>query len=396
MHITRDVLMLLTIAGALQAVAGLLAVRVFAARPPRAPAPQPPVTILKPVCGDEPLLEEAIASFCTQDYPAFQLVIGAQDPDDPALAVARRLQARFSDHDITVVADSTWHGANRKIANVMNMLPYAKHDVLVLADSDLHVLPDYLAQVVAALQLPGTGLVTTLCGGEPAAPGIAARLGATHISHSFLPGALLSVALGRQDCLGGTMALRRDTLARVGGLGALVDHLADDNVLGTLVHRLGLTVRLADTLPVVTVQERALHPLWLHELRWARTIGALAPLVFAASTLQFPLLWGALAVLLSGGALSALLAFAAAFAIRGAVVWGIDQTLRPVRARPAQPTPWWLLPLRDALSVAEIMVSYWNDVVVWRGHTLHADRGPVGPALPDVADVIVEDETLPA
>jgi ceramide glucosyltransferase len=368
--------------GIAQAVVGLVALRAFAARSPHAIAAPAPVTVLKPVCGHENLLEEAIASFCVQEYPHYQLVIGAQDPDDPALDVARRLQARFPDCDMTIVVDPTRHGSNRKIANLINMLPSAKHDLLVFADSDLHVRPDYLAHVVAALQAPGTGLVTTIYGGEPAVPGIAARLGATHVSHTFLPGTLLAVALGRQDNLGVTMALRRQVLQQVGGLGGLAGHLADDAVLGQRVRAHGLAVRLADTIPVVTVQERSLRGLWQHEMRWARTSGSMAPRAFAGSVLQFPLFWALAGVLASGGARWAVLWFACAWLARFAVARGIDRTLRARCARAPLPTPFWLLPVRDILSTAQVVLSYWSDVVVWRGHTMHADHGMPGKLIP--------------
>ena len=64
-----------------------------------------PVTVLKPLHGDEPLLEEALASVCRQDYPALQVVFGVQDAADTALPVVRRLQARFPGCDIAVVVD---------------------------------------------------------------------------------------------------------------------------------------------------------------------------------------------------------------------------------------------------------------------------------------------------
>jgi len=403
MHGVYGLLLALTALGAAQAVAGLLLVLAFAARVRPAEGPitrglikpgqMPPVSILKPVCGDEPLLEQAITSFCLQDYPRYQLIIGAQHPRDPALAVARRVRARFPACDIAIVVDPRLHGANRKIGNLMNMLPCAKHDVLVIADSDLHVRPDYLAQVVATLEQHGTGLVTTIGAGEPAAEGVAAQLGAIHLSHMFLPSALIAVAVGRQDCLGGTMALRRDTLTRVGGLRALVDHLADDNVLGALVRQAGLAVRIAPTLPVVTVQERTLGALWLHEQRWSRTIRVLAPVAHAGTVVQYPLFWALLWVLLSGGSLAAILCFACMWTLRAALSRGIDAALRPLRSRPAPPVPLWLLPLRDVLSVAQIVASFWDDVVVWRGQTLHADTGTNRP-FTDM--VLVEDETLAA
>ena len=390
----RYILTAITLLGALQAVAGLLAVRWFAAKPPPALKSAPAVTILKPVCGDEVLLEEAIASVCMQDYPGtVQLVIGAQDSRDPALLVAERVRARFPDMDIAIVVNAAWHGANRKIANLMNMMPFAKHDVLVFADSDLHVRPDYISAIVATLEQPGCGLVTTTCGAEPAAPGITPKLGVAHISHGFLPGAMLAVAVGRQDCLGGTMALRRATLSQIGGLAALVNHLADDNVLGSLVRRLGHSVRMAPTLPVVVVQERRLPDLWQHELRWARTIGALAPIAYTASLLQYPLFWGLAAIAVSAAAPWAITCFLAAWGVRAAVIVGIDHSLRVRRARPAPRAPLWLLPLRDVMSVAVLVASFWVDEVVWRGHVMRADRGE--PALPEPA-IFAKDDSLRA
>jgi ceramide glucosyltransferase len=376
MDLLRHALILIVWLGIAQGFAGLLAVIAFAVRTPPRHAALPPVTILKPVCGAEPLLEEAIASFCCQRYPSFQMVIGAQDEADPALDAARRVKARFPEADITIIVDPARRGANGKIANLMNMLPYAKHDMLVIADSDLHVAPDYLAQLAAELQRPGTGLVTTLPAAEPAAPGIAAALGATHLTHCFLPSALIGATLGRQDCLGGTMALRRDTLERSGGLAALVDHLADDNVLGANVRTLGLAVRIAKTLPVVTVQERTLGALWQHELRWARTIGSVAPLSLAGCVLQYPIFWALLALLAGGAPLWAAALFATAWAARAATLLGIDTALAPHRARPVRRTPAWLLPLRDVLSVAEIVASFFGTEVVWRGRTLYAGGAP--------------------
>jgi ceramide glucosyltransferase len=391
----------------------------------------PPITVLKPLHGDEPLLEQALASVCTQDYPEFQVVFGVQDVADTALPVVARLRRRFPTCDIAVVVDPTRHGANGKVSNLINMLPRAKHAVLVIADSDLHVQPDYLARLAEALATRGTGLVTTLYTGLPAARRLAQLLGATQITHSFLPGAVLARAMGRQDCLGATMVLRRATLALVGGLDALVNHLADDQVLGRRVAALGMAVRLAATVPATTVPEARLRDLLRHELRWARTIRALEPAAFAASVLQYPLFWGALAVVLSGGTAWSFGVFFIAWVGRALAAVVVDRALDPLlgvtndypgavrRSQPsldgddgaipevfpgagarspddlrlsdgaklsdaapqglAFPCPVWLLPLRDLISVGELLASYAGRRVEWRGHHLTADS-PGRPA----------------
>ena len=341
-----------------------------------------PVTILKPLHGDEPLLHEALSTLCEQDYPAWQIVFGVANIADPAAAVVGALQADFPDRDIALVVDQTLHGPNRKVGNLINMIPAAKHDIIVIADSDVHVRPDYLSQLVDALCQPGVGLVTTLYAGLPAGRALSQQLGATQITHGFLPGAVLSRAVGRQDCLGATMCLRRRDLDRIGGFQALVAHLADDNVLGRRIAALGLRVALAGTVPLTTVPETTMRALFRHELRWARTIRALEPAGFAASVLQYPLAWGLLTILIAGGAIWAVGLFFLAWTLRAVAAVGVDSALLPLWAEErgsnanaalAFSCPVWLLPLRDILSVAVLLASYGGRHVEWRGHGLQAD-----------------------
>ena len=357
---------LVTVAGLVQAATGWWAVRRFSRADPLPEPWRPAMTVLKPLHGDEPLLEQALASFCGQDYPDFQIVFGLQDPTDPALHVIRRLRTRFPAVDMDVVIDPAQHGVNRKVSNLINMYGHAKHDVIVMADSDIHAGPSYLHQLAATLGQDGVGLATTLYAGIGASGTLAARLGAGQINHSFLPGALLARSLGRRDCLGATMALRRAMLERVGGLHALVHHLADDAVLGRLVMARGETVALARAVPATTVPERRVSDLFAHELRWGRTIQSVAPLGFALSAVQYPLFWAAACVALSGFDTHAAALFAAAWLVRAGTMIGIDRALGLATVLPI-----WLLPLRDVLSVAVILASYGGRKVEWRGHILH-------------------------
>jgi ceramide glucosyltransferase len=362
----------LTLAGTAQVLVGGIAAARFAWKAAHVAKGTGPITVLKPLHGQEPLLEQALITLCEQDYPhGFQIVCGVNETDDTAIPVVRALQARYP--NIELVIDTTPRGSNPKVGNLINMLPSARHDILVIADSDVHARPDYLRRLADALDRPGVGLVTTLYSGLPAFRATACRLGATQITHGFLPGALMGRLFGRRDCLGATMCLRRDTLRRVGGLEALKDHLADDNVLGRLVLAEGLDVALADTVVATTVPERTLTALWRHELRWARTIRTLEPAAFAASVLQYPLVLASLTVIASGAALWAWILLLLVWAVRGLTVMAIDRALRPMLEELAFRGPLWLLPLRDLISAAEWVASHAGRQVDWRGQTLEAD-----------------------
>ncbi|MDI7066652.1 glycosyltransferase, partial [Klebsiella pneumoniae] len=131
------------------------------ARTTSEPTSFPPVTIVKPLHGDEWTLLSNLSSFCQQDYPGpVQFLFGVHDSEDPALRTVEQLRLLHPEAHITVVADERLYGPNRKMSNILNMLPEARHDVLVFADSDVSVGTSYLRNVIGELQKPGVGLVT--------------------------------------------------------------------------------------------------------------------------------------------------------------------------------------------------------------------------------------------
>ena len=355
------------VAGSVQAMAAARLVRRLSALPPDGrDEPLPPATLLKPLHGQEPMLEVALESFCTQDYPGLQIIFGVQRRDDPAIRVVQRLRDRYPDIDMTLVIDGSRHGPNRKVDNLINMLPHAKHALLVLSDADIHAAPDMVRSVLNPLRDPKIGLVTTLYTGLPASGGICQLLGAAQINLTFLPGALLGRAMGREDCLGAVMALSTDTLAAIGGLPALSPHLADDAVLGRKVRALGLHVALARTIPATTVIENTFADLFSHELRWGRTTRGQAPIGYPMSVLQAPVAWALADIVTSH--------FSAASLGLLAVVWLIRYLLgydaeRRLCGRAL--SPFWLTPFRDLLSVVIILVSHFSGHVAWRGHRMH-------------------------
>lgn len=331
----------------------------------------PAVTIMKPLHGDEPLLEEALESFFRQDYPApHQIVFGLQDEHDPALAIVRRLQKRYPERDISVVIDQTEHGPNRKVGNLINMFPACKHDVLIISDSDIHVSADYTASIVRALQQDGVQLATTLYAGLPASNTLVRKLGACGINTNFLPGVMMSRLMGRQDCLGATMALRRKHLEDIGGLEALVQHVADDAVLGQLIRHNGGRIALAPTICQTTVAETGLGALFQHELRWGRTVRSVEPVGYGLSALQLPLFWGSLCVLFAPARFFSWALLGGGLLCRSAMTCHIGRLTNC-----AMPGLFPHLIFRDWLSAAVMVGSARGTQVTWRGQSLHISRG---------------------
>lgn len=352
------------------AVYACLAVAAVLRRPRPASAPtwrRPPVSVLKPLHGSEPALHENLRSLCRELGPDDQVVFGLHDGEDPALAVLTQLRAEFPQASITLVIDPRVHGANRKVSNLINMRPHARHAWLVLADSDIGVPPDYLARVTAPLADPAVGLVTCLYRGVPR-HGFWSRLGRLFIDDWFAPSVRIAHGFGSSRFgFGSTIALRRDALAAIGGFEALRDTLADDFWLGELTRRQGLRTVLSELVVDTDIAETRLATLWSHELRWLRTIRALAPLGFLGACIGFTTPWLVLGFALAPGKLNGV------FAAVGAVARIALYFLQRRRIEPV--SPWHevlLVPLRDGLLLLEWAVALTGWRVKWRGEVLHA------------------------
>jgi ceramide glucosyltransferase len=331
----------------------------FSRRPLPCATRCPPVSVLKPLCGAEPGLYENLRSFAEQDYPAFEIVLGVEGPEDGAAPTARALMRDLPGCDVAL-ATGGGAGANRKVANLENMLRLAHGRILVLADSDMRVERHYLAAVAAPLADPGIGIVTCLYRGVPC-DGRWSRFGALHINFGFLPSALVGEALGwGGGCFGATIALERAMLAAIGGLAWLRDQLADDHRLGAAVEERGLAIHLSRYLVEARVFEPSFVGLWRHELRWARTIRGIAPVGFVGSVLAHPLALAALGAVMARFGLLSCAFLAITLVLRWASAGAIGQALGLSRER------LWLLPARDALSFAVFVASLFARQVVWR------------------------------
>ena len=329
---------------------------------PALPA-MPGVTILKPVHGAEAGLYENLRSFCEQDYGGdVQVLFGVHDAGDPAVPIVQRIIAEYPGRALALCVTTDRRGPNPKIANLMGMEARIAHDVVVIADSDIAVPRDYLVRTVAELDRSGVGVVTYLYRGDVRG-GVWARLAAMAIDYHFLPNVLVGLAAGlARPCFGATIALKRQTLAAIGGFHAFLAHLADDNAIGVAVRRAGLRVTIPPLVVRHTCAERDAGELLRHELRWARTLRAASPWGYSGLVMTHPLPFAILGTLLSNRALAGGLMIAAAIACRLVLQVQVDHTLG-VRSKSG-----WLGPARDLLAFGVHFASFFVGVVSWRGH----------------------------
>ena len=325
----------------------------------------PPVSILKPLKGKDPEIYASFRTHCLQDYPAYEIVFGVSDPDDPALDAVERLREEFPESAIQVIVCRETLGANTKVSNLAQMARVARYQTLVVSDSDIRVPKNYLRHVVAPLEDDNVGMVTCLyrgiSGDTPSS-----RLESLGISTDFCAGVLVARSLEGtiRFGLGSTMAFRRADLEAIGGFESFADYLADDYELGSRIADLGKEIRVSDVVVETFLPSYSWRGFIEHQLRWARGVRDARPRGYLGLVLTFSWQWAMLALALSGGPIWAWRSVGMALVLRIVVALtvglGVLEDRQVLILLP-------LLPLRDAIAVYIWVVSFASDEVTWRG-----------------------------
>jgi ceramide glucosyltransferase len=327
----------------------------------------PPVSIFKPVHGMEARLEENLRSFFEQDYPDFEIFIGARSPDDAAMTVARKLLEEFPTvrSHLVFSGPPTW--PNAKVFTLDKMIALSKNDYIVTSDSDVRVGPDFLRNVIPPLYDRKLGLVTCLYRGDPAS-GFWSSLEALGMSVEMPSGVVVADMLeGIRFALGPAVAFRRDSLDAIGGIAATADYYSDDYVLGEKIYHAGYKVIFSHYFIHHVLTPRMFIRTLGDQLRWMKSTRHSRPWGHLGTGLTFAMPF-ALLGLAAGYALGkpelGWTLFAAGYVNRViqslAVGWGLMKDSRAAQLC-------WLYPLRDLQGFCVWVASYLSHDFYWRG-----------------------------
>jgi ceramide glucosyltransferase len=332
-----------------------------------------PVSLLKPLKGKDPGLRDNILSFCSQDYPEYEVLLGFTDPADEAIPLAEEIAASQKKGKVRVIIRSDLPGVNRKVPNIQGLTEAATHPLLAVSDSDMRVDKDYLKTVVREfLDKEDTGLVTCLY--KITAPeSLGAALESLSQALDFIPSVLVARRLeGVTFGLGASLLLSRKALDEIGGFSSVADYLADDYQIGNRIWKKGHKIILSHYVLEDVVGKMSVKRHILHQLRWARTYRASRPKGYLGYGITHVLPLSLLFLILHGPAVSALALVGAVLVLRlflGFIIYrkviGHRKWLK------------WLplLPFRDVASFLIWCWSFSGRKVSWRGRCFRVLRG---------------------
>jgi ceramide glucosyltransferase len=328
----------------------------------------PPITVLKPLCGADPSLEANLESFFVQDYPDYELLLGVESAEDPAVEVVARLIARHPERAARLVVHDMKRGTNPKVRNLRGMIEHAAHDVVVVSDSNIRAPSGYLRELAEEYRR-GTrdaGLVTNLVRGE-GMDGIGGAMESVHLGGFCAAGLAGPSLVGEALVMGKSMLFSRATLDELGGLECLSNVLAEDYVMGKMFQHAGYPVRLARTVVGNVVSGATLPSFMMRQVRWSMLRCRLRPLAYVFEPLTSPLAMLPFAWMLLGP--WALAWASLLLLLRDAGQWLVLNGKRGVFTAIA------VSPVREVLSLCAWACAPFLRHLAWRGHRVRISSG---------------------
>jgi ceramide glucosyltransferase len=346
----------------------------------------PPISLFKPLHGNEVGLEENLRTFFEQDYlqhvaqagaatekngvSRVEVLFCARSWADEGLEIARRVAADYPEITARFLTSGEPWAANAKVCSLAVMAKLATHDLWVISDSDVRVTPDYLRRIVLPFADDQVGCASCLYRGVVVRGGLWSQLEAVGMTIEMSSGICADSLLEPvRFALGPTMVTRRKRVEEVGGFESMADYCADDFVLGNRIAKNGYKVVLSGHAIDHMVLQADFVDSIEHQVRWMKSTRFSRPKGHLGTSLTFGVPFGVMAW---AGAL-----------VLGMPVLGWGALLGSVLGRSIQ--AWivskyvvnerriWatvlLFPVRDLIGPVIWALSYVSNRIQWRGET---------------------------
>lgn len=321
----------------------------------------PPISIIKPLKGLDDNLFDNLESFCKQDYPQYEIILSLQDYNDPAYRVAEKIRNKYPEL-VKIIVDNSYHALNPKVKNMISAYNASKYDYFLISDSNVYVDPDYLKKTVAAMT-PDTGLVTNLIIGEGGKT-LGAKLENLQLnSFIILSVCFLDKFLKMPCSIGKSMLMRKSDFEEIGGFNAVKDVLAEDYLIGKLMHGKGKKVVLS-SYTIKNINEYWSFKKFLNRhTRWAKIRWKIAGAKYLTELLSNPIFLSSIIPILEGFSKISLSVFLTVALIKITFDLYVSKIIRSSTGISAI-----LIPIKDLLVALMWFVPIFNCNINWRGN----------------------------
>jgi ceramide glucosyltransferase len=329
----------------------------------------PPVSLVRPLCGIDNFAAETLRSTFELDYPGYEILFCVASATDPVLPLVKNLMTAHPNAAVRLLIGDDRVSTNPKLNNVVKGWRAAAHPWIVIADSNVLMPHDYIQQLFASWR-DDTGLVASPpIGSNP--QGFWAEIECAFLNTYQARWQYIVDTFGRGFAQGKTMLWQRADLDQAGGIEALGKEVAEDAAATKIVRDAGLKVRLIDRPLAQPLGRRSAREIWNRQLRWARLRRASFLLYFLPEILS-----GGLIPMIVVGILAKALGLPLVLCLTGfgALWYGSEMLL-------AAAADWHVSAfypvyglVRDVMLPALFFRALLGNDFVWRGNEMQVER----------------------
>jgi ceramide glucosyltransferase len=331
----------------------------------------PPISILKPLKGLDDDLADNLATFCNQTYVDYEVIFALEEKNDPAIKLAREIKNRYPHTKISIVVKQRDYALNPKVDNLITAYEASQFPYFLISDSDVRVAPDYLAEIIKPMEDQNVGLVSNLIRGIGSRT-FGSLLENLHIN-SFVIGhvALLNGFFKMPTVVGKSMLMRKKAFEEIGGFGAVRNVLAEDYVIGALMHKRGMGVVTSGHVVNAVNHYRTFKQFIKRHVRWGKLRCRLAGVRYISELVSNAVFLSCVALVVVGPSFHTLSLAAGVLAVKVLGDWMLGKRLRSAHHF----YHYLLSPIKDIIIGFLWFIPLFSRTVMWRRHTYKISKG---------------------